>query len=397
MFLTYLIIRLITFPMRFLNYKMIHKLGKSLGTIAYHLIPKFRKRALSNLALSSLDLSNEEIRQIAKKSIQSVMITCLEYPKLAREKNLARIVRCTNPKEADQLKTEGKGIVFFCGHQSNWELLFLEGTSRMPGVAIGRPIKNRYLYEFVLRMREQYGGRIITPKKAIKEGLKTLREGKFFGIIGDQGMPDSGFSCPFLGRMAYTSPAPAMLAYKTNCPIIVATTKRLNDFYEIHYSPPLFPDCSRPMAEEVERLMKQALALLEETIRDRPEEWLWIHNRWKQQPLGPLRKKYRQDSIAIVIPEDESLLKDLHIIRTLYPTEEITLYLPKLFEDKVELPLEKICYTKLDELLIEDLRFKTLFNFTKDKTIDRHFKKGSVQTIYHPSSFQELSREVQHA
>ena len=78
------------------------------------------------------------------------MITCLEYAKFAKEKEISRVVICENPEAAQAILNEGKGIIFFCGHQSNWEVLFLEGTSRMPGVAIGRPIKNQKLYDWVL-------------------------------------------------------------------------------------------------------------------------------------------------------------------------------------------------------------------------------------------------------
>lgn len=396
MFITYIIIRLITLPFAFLPYSAIHLLGERLGALAYHLIPKYRKRALSNLTLSDLGLSHPEIKQTAKSSIQSLMITCLEYPRLAREKNIARIARCENPEKADAIMAKGKGVIFFCGHQSNWELLFLEGTSRMPGVAIGRPIKNRYLYAWVQQMRQKFGGTMITPKNALKEGLRGLKRGAFLGIVGDQGMPDSNFSSPFLGRSAYTSPAPALLAYKTNTPIIVATTRREKGKYLIHYSHPIYPNLEAPLEGEVRRLMLQTLAIYEDSIRERPHEWLWVHNRWKQQTLDRIKKPFRQDSMALFLPDSEEILNDLPKIRELYPKEHISLFVPRSFQDKIPIAAEVHSYESIKNALIDDFRYKLIFNFTGEKQIDSYYKKRAAQTIVHLKNFSELEKLVKH-
>ncbi|NGX59761.1 MAG: Lipid A biosynthesis lauroyltransferase [Chlamydiae bacterium] len=397
MFISYLIIRLFTLPFAFLSYRVIHFLGRHLGSLAYYLIPKFRKRALSNLALSDLGLSNACIRNTAKASIQSLMITCLEYPKLARETDISRIALAENPEEANAIMAKGKGIIFFCGHQSNWELLFLEGTSRMPGVAIGRPIKNHYLYDWIQKIRQKFGGTIITPKNGIKEGLRGLRRGAFLGIVGDQGMPDSGFSSSFLGREAWTSPAPAMLAYKTQTPIIVATTRREKGKYRIHYSKAIYPNPDIPKEQEVDRLMKEALQLFEESIRKRPEEWLWIHNRWKQQTLDRIKRPYRQDSLALFLSEDENLIEQLPRLRALYPREKITIFVPKALREKILLQEEIHSYTHLSEVLHDDFRFKLIYNFTGNFRIDRHYKKRATQVVAHPKDIDALEKLVRNA
>jgi KDO2-lipid IV(A) lauroyltransferase len=395
--LSYLILRLFTLPFAFLPYRAIHALGKPLGTLAYYLIPKYRKRALSNLALSDLNLTTEQLKSTAKKSLQSLMITVLEYPKLARETTISRIVTCENPEEADAIMQQGKGVIFFCGHQANWELLFLEGTSRMPGVAIGRPTKNKHLYNWVQGIRQKFGGTIVAPKNALKEGLRALKKGAFLGIVGDQGMPDSGYHCPFLGREAWTSPAPAMLSYKTNTPLIVATTTRKNGRYTIHYEKALYPDPNAPMEQEIDRLMRAALALYENSIRKHPHEWLWIHNRWKQQPVGALKRRYREDSIALFLPETETHLADLPLLRELYPTEHITLFAPKTLAEKITLDAEIRPYTNPKELLLDDYRFKLIFDLTCNAKIKSHYKKRSAQTIVHPKTLQALETLVRNA
>ena len=148
--LAFLIIRALSYPLSFLPVWLIHFLGALLGNFAYHTLHKFRKRTLSNLSLAKdLCYSEKELIRTAKKSFKNLAITCLEYAKLSRLCNIESLVKCKNPKVAQEIIDKGKGVIFFCGHQANWELLFLEGTFRMPGVAIGRPIKNRYLYNWV--------------------------------------------------------------------------------------------------------------------------------------------------------------------------------------------------------------------------------------------------------
>lgn len=375
-FLSYLLFRLFTFPLQFLSYKTLHRLGNMLGLVVYHCYPKYRKRALSNLALATdLHLSPEQIVETAKKSLQSLAITALEYPRLSRENDIHQLATCENPDLAAKMMSEGQPIIFFCGHQTNWEILFLEGTKRMPGVAIGRPIKNKYIYRWIVALREKFGGTIVRPTNAYKECFRGLKQGKFVGIVGDQGMPGSGFSSPFLGRLAWTSPLPALLSSRTGCPIMVATTRRELGKYIIHYSDPIWP------TEDPHDQMREVLKVFEATVKERPHEWLWIHNRWKQQPPGKLHKKYRHDSIAFIFPEEPS---DLYQIRELYPTEHITAFAKTPSHHK------DIEMKSHDDLFSRDYRFKMVVDFTQNPTLQKHFKNLSAQSIFSYSNPEEF-------
>src|SRR5476651_947090 len=122
--LGYALFRFFTFPLQFLPYKVLHKLGSGLGLAVYYLYPKYRKRALSNLALATdLHLTPEQIVTTAKKSLQNLAITALEYPRLSVEKNIHRLATCQNPEPSASMIKSGQGVIFFCGHQANWEIL----------------------------------------------------------------------------------------------------------------------------------------------------------------------------------------------------------------------------------------------------------------------------------
>lgn len=393
--ISFLLILILTWPLRWLPYSAIHRLGAFMGTCAFYTLPKFRKRTLNNLAIaSSLQLTEEETKRCAIASLQNLMITCLEYAKFASEKQIDRVATCVNPEEADKLMKENKPVIFFCGHQSNWEILFLEGTSRMPGVAIGRPIKNKHLYNWILKIRQKFGGTMLAPQNAIREGLRGLKKGSFLGIVGDQGMPDSGYSSPFFGRTAWTSPIAAILSHRTGSPIMVATTKRREGRYWIHYSDPIWPDCEAPMEQEVDRLMKASLAKLEESIRESPGEWLWSHNRWKQQIAGKLKRDFRHESILIILPEEKSeldvLLPHLPTFRTIYPREFITIYAPEKQVSEVKLADARIVpYANEAEFLKWNDRFKLVFNFTPSAKVKPHFKQRDAFKVV---SFYDIER-----
>ncbi|MBM3184581.1 MAG: hypothetical protein FJZ64_04685, partial [Chlamydiae bacterium] len=168
-FLTYVLIRTAAFPFEWMPYSWIHAIGKGLGLFLFYVMPHYRKRTLSNLALAKeLKLNHFEIRRIGKEAFQNLATVCLEYPRLFKEKTLSSLIKCENPETADSIRKEGKGIIFYCAHLSNWEMLFIEGTNRMKGIAIGKPIKNKFLYRWVVSIREKYGGTIISQKNAIK-------------------------------------------------------------------------------------------------------------------------------------------------------------------------------------------------------------------------------------
>ncbi|MBF5059228.1 lysophospholipid acyltransferase family protein [Candidatus Neptunochlamydia vexilliferae] len=388
--LSYIAIRTLTYPFSILPFRAIHLLGKGLGTLAYFVMTKYRKRTLSNLALAGI----HPLKKTARKAFQNLAITCLEYPKFSRLKQSGKIIHCENPEIAQKLIDAGTGVIFFCGHQANWELLFFEGTERMPGVAIGRPIKNKALYDWVVAIREKFGGKIITPKQGLKEGLRALRQGKFLGIVGDQGMPESPYAFDFFGKRAWTTPLPAILSYRTGCPIMTATIRREKGKYLIHYSDPIWPNKEEKLESEIHRMMKSALAILEEDIEKRPGQWLWQHNRWKQETPLNVYYRFRWDTILIILPQNFDL-SVLATFREIYPQAFITLLVPKGTEVPLD-DVEVMTYENESDLFITDYRFKLVFNFTAVSALHPHFLKQSAFKVLDLKGLKKAAREHLH-
>ncbi len=382
MLFEYVLIRILAFPLQWFPYSWIHAIGRALGTFIYYSCPKYRKRTLSNLALAKdLKLSQKELVRVAKESMQNLAIVCLEYPKLWSDQNLSSII-CENPEFAESMIKEGKGVVFFSAHLANWEVLFLEGTRRMPGIAVGKPIKNLRLYRWIVKIREKYGGKIIAQSKCFKEGIQALKAGSFVGIVADQAMPKSNYGPFFLGRRAWTTTAPALLAYRTGCPMIFASTRRVKSGYLIHYSDPIWPNQDLPLEKEIPRMMDTVLTLLQKSILERPGEWLWQHNRWKQQTPKTVYKNYRYDSICLILPQDAAkILPHLPTFRLIYPLDSLFIFAPASCKQLCLDATEIIYYEDIHETLKFDYRFKLIFNFTDFKPIRRHYLRLSAQKV----------------
>lgn len=383
--LIYFLFRFFGFIISSLPPSILHVFAKQAGIWAYYLHRPFRKKALSNLAIAYGESKSEaERKKIAIDSFQNLMITLLEFFCLKRGKVAAKIEQNS---EVAALLEKKQGVIFLTGHQANWEIPFLAVTARFPGVAIGRPIKNRRLYRFVLSVREQNGGKIVMPKSAIRQGVRALKEGKFLGIVGDQAFPSSPYSYPLFGTRAWTTSTPALLAYKTNSPIVVGITKRIGNGYEIKGSSPIWPNLDAPLKDEVTRMMDIAMSQLEKSIQELPGQWMWVHDRWKQQEIDHVKRIYRYGFILVILPKDPDLSL-ISLLQKIYPRSFLTFYAPK--EISLSGCIVKY-YEKESDLFQRDYRFQLVLDFYGSAQLRRHFRKlGAMKTVELPQNREKV-------
>ena len=382
--LVYSAFRIFGFCISLLPYSCLHKIGNFAGTCAYYLHRPFRKKALANLAIAFGESKSEEERvRIAKKSFQNLMITCLEFFRFKRSRGkLSEIVTLQESPSVETLLDNQQGVVFLSAHQANWEIPFLALTDRFSGIAIGRPIKNKRLYKWILSVREMNGGKIVMPKNAIRAGIKALVKGEFLGIVGDQAYPESPYFYPLFGTRAWTASTPALLAYKTGCPLVAGITKRIDGHYFVTGMDPIWPNLSAPIKEEVPRMMDAAMRHLEASIAEIPEQWMWIHDRWKQQGIDHVKRKYRYGFILIILPPNpQPLLDILPLFREIYPRAFLTFFVPK----GTRLSLSDCTikeYEVESDLFVRDWRFQLILDFYDSAQLRRHFLKlGAFKAI----------------
>jgi KDO2-lipid IV(A) lauroyltransferase len=375
----------IYWPLRLLGllpHAFLVAIANQLGTLIYYVVPKFRKRALSNLSLAKeLNLSEKALHKTAKKSLQNLCLTLLEYGYLARKKTQFKsLIENTTPHLLSEVKKTHKSAVFFCPHFANWEIGFLDLAYTHPSIAIGKPIKNKTLYSLLTSIREMTGGTMIEPIKALPIATKALKEGICVGLVADQGMQESSYTKPFLGRIATNTTAPALLAYKTNTPLIVGTTLRKKNKMPITYHPPIYPDTSKSLKEEVKNMMDKALKIVEDVIKKEPYLWLWTHNRWKMPTTVPIKKRYRYECFLIVLPNDPLLAEKMTFFERIYPHHFITVAYPNGLKQPSLKKAIFLPYRSIKDLLKKDYRYKMVFDFTNTQQIKAHFNRLSMLT-----------------
>jgi hypothetical protein len=150
------------------------------------------------------------------------------------------------------------------------------------------------------------------------------------------------------------------------------------------------------MEQEVVRLMDQALILLEESIKDSPGEWLWQHNRWKQQTPRNIYKPFRHDCVCIILPQEErhleALTPHLPTLSHIYEGSFLIFIIPEKYREMVIAPGEAIYYHDMKETLIKDYRFKLVFNFTDYRSIDAHYKSLSAFDVLDLAQLKKLAK-----
>jgi KDO2-lipid IV(A) lauroyltransferase len=261
----------------------------------YLLVPRQRLIAHHNLRRAFPEKSEQEILKIVKGVYRNMGLVAAEFfdiPSLTRE-NVGQLVDAEGLENCRKALEKGKGVLMFGAHFGNWELeavaasLFLK-----PFVAIYRPLDNAILDRLVLKVRSITGNTLLEKNRAMRTMLKTLKNNEMVGILIDQNVDVyEGVFIDFFGRPACTTDGLAILALHTGAPVLPGYMARLPDGrYRFIIGPEVevvdTGDRQADIVANTQRFMK----VIEETIRQYPDQWLWVHQRWKTQ-LCQLRRK----------------------------------------------------------------------------------------------------------
>lgn len=381
---------------------LIHHIGKGIGFFGYYSIKKFRKTALLNLNLAFPEKFPKDKKTIAKQSFQHIAITILELlctKKISKQLDNRIILNSADLPKKDVIwkrLSDKQGCIFFIGHQGNWEIPFTFISRYFPGIALAKKIKNKKIYKKIISLREKYKGRIYSPYGGIRIAKKQLQQGEFVGLLGDQAVLMSDYSYSFFGKKAWTSHSAALLAYTTNTPVCNIFVKRQKLRNLFSSSELIFPDSTKPFKEEVKRIMDLLMKNLEVNVRQTPEQWMWLHNRWKQKITPLLKKTYRFHSLLIILPSKTKLseiISTTSALGELYANADVHLAIDSEATDTINTLMDTsrfqkiITYTSTDDF--KDLLniYQAVFNFSSLSKINKYFlKTGS----FHVFSMEKL-------
>jgi KDO2-lipid IV(A) lauroyltransferase len=268
---------------------MAQGLGAGLGRVAYWILPGRRRVALDNITLVYGDTLSPGARAtLARQCFEHLGITAMECCRLffgPTERLLGR-VRGRGMEYIGQAMAHGRGIFFLTGHFGNWELL--AATHGLAGFSLSvvvRPLDNPYLEALIARARARSGLRAISKRDAVQGVRAALGRGECIGILLDQDAGRDGVFVPFLGHPASTSRALAVLAIKTRAPVVPAFIHRLPDGgHELVLDPEIPLAITGDLDHDIEVNTARFTEAIERHVRAHPEQWFWVHRRWKSRP-----------------------------------------------------------------------------------------------------------------
>jgi Kdo2-lipid IVA lauroyltransferase/acyltransferase len=196
----------------------------------------------------------------------------------------------------------GLGVVSPLAHLGNWEFQGVTTAPLVgPSAVVARPLDNPALDRRLVSFRASTGNIVIYKRNALAQVLRNLREGRVVGIVVDQNVQEKdGIFVRFFGRPASATTVAAALALKTGCPIVPARcVLRRDGRYRMVYGPPVEWSGSSRSGEDVARLTQTIASVIEGWVRETPEQWLWLHRRWKTQPSADAPSSSAAPAVAI--------------------------------------------------------------------------------------------------
>lgn len=274
--------------LRLLPHRLAVAVGAALGTLAWLLVGKERRRALEGLQVAFPEASEAFRRRTGRASFANLGRAALELL-IADRIPLRERVRLS--PEAERLlrdaHAEGRGVVFVASHIGNWELLARRiGQLGIACGTVAREARDPRLTALLERSRAAAGVRVLwrgAPGMA-KEMLRLLREGGLLGLLIDQDTDVQGQFVPFFGRLAFTPRAAGDLAVRTGAPVIFGCAHRVAP--TLHEVVLRRIDVPHTGDRERDSLAVTAASTkaIEDEVRLRPDEWVWMHRRWRTRP-----------------------------------------------------------------------------------------------------------------
>lgn len=272
---------------------VIYGICRSFSAVVYAAATKRRRITMKNLALAYPELSLKEHRRIARQAYdhfgqmlaESAMVLS---GKISREglKNL--VIESDLPKlQALEASTE-KGILLITGHLGNFELLahYTGCQMKKSGTVIFRQGTNRLIDDrIVTPLRQSFGNKVIYKSRALPQIVRTLKKGNHVGMLIDiKTNARDGVPAVFFGKETLCMKSSAYLQVKLNVPVVAGAMVRIapKKYKLVVLDPILWEDDGRPVDEQVADLTQKHHAAIETLIRQHPEQWLWMHDRWKR-------------------------------------------------------------------------------------------------------------------
>jgi KDO2-lipid IV(A) lauroyltransferase len=268
--------------------------GLAIGNIAARLPGSLRRTGIRNLEIAFPEMPEQERLHLLRGSFASLGRLLGEFSQLPRAtpETLRELIEydevgLAHLREAERNK---RGVIFLTGHLGVWELhSFGWSALEYPLSFLVRPLDNPRVEELIESIRTRFGNRAIDKQSAARQALRVLRQGGTLGILSDLNTQTrEGVFVPFFGKLACTTAGIATLALKTDALVIptCAVWNKERKRYFFHGDPPVELVRTGDHEKDIEANTARFAAAVERMVRLYPDQWLWIHKRWKTRPPG---------------------------------------------------------------------------------------------------------------
>ena len=263
--------------------------ARHFGSLAYGVLAAARIRAHDHLHYAfGPELTAEEVRTIARKCFQNLILNFLECAHFERfdQGKLLEKITAEGWEHVEEARRRGKGAILVGGHLGNWEMAAVCFAIRgYPIQVVARRIYIEALNRTLIKMRERLGVKTIYRDGSMRSMIRCLQNNHFLAILPDQDVKRiQGIFVDFFGHPAYTPTGPALLAIGSGSPILVVRNIRKDGHHLLTVDPPVYANRGTPRDEEVRRLVTHYTKRLEDFIRKDPTQWVWTHRRWRTRP-----------------------------------------------------------------------------------------------------------------
>jgi KDO2-lipid IV(A) lauroyltransferase len=299
-FLVYATVRVAVCIVQALPPALAWRLARALSRLIHRLDRRHREVAADNLRHAFPELTEPQIDRLVRAAYEHACIVAFEMmflPRKFRRYTLFNYVRYPEPAHLSRAIAWfrcPRPVLIVTGHFGNWETFSYGcGVLGFRGGFIARRIDNPYLDRFIERFRSRTGQRLFDKNQDYDKIQRALADKMRIGVLGDQDAGSRGLFVPFFGRPASTFKSVALLSLEYQAPVLVFGTARRHEplYYDVYLEDEILPEDFADHPDPVRGITERYTAALERLVRRHPEQYFWLHRRWKSVP--PVRRSRR--------------------------------------------------------------------------------------------------------
>jgi KDO2-lipid IV(A) lauroyltransferase len=271
---------------QFLGLNLSRKFSFLIAALFYYMIPIRKKTVLGNLHNAFPDYDEKKIKNIAFGSYKSFAIALAEIlymPAMSKE-DIKKQVDCSNKELIKEKYEENNGVILLSAHFGNWEFMATSVAAQIniPVSVVIKPQRNPYVTNWMNKVRTRWNNEIVPLGISIKQTYQTLKDKKIVAMVADQRGPEESIKVNFFGSNLTVHTGPAALSLKTGAPVLYGISVRQDDYsYKSVMTEISKENLPEYNEDKIKELSQRHMSYLEGYIRKYPEQWLWMHKRWK--------------------------------------------------------------------------------------------------------------------